>query len=126
MKIKVSEATGHVLNWMVAKADNAMAPAGDVVMMGKQLFVAYKGDFGEPGQWVLYRPTTDWGQGGPLIDLGRITVGTTETDMCTGWAMDEEGNKAFAGGPTMLIAAMRCFVISRLGDEVDVPGELLP
>jgi hypothetical protein len=28
-------------------------------------------------------------------------------------------------GPTPLIAAMRCFVASKLGDEVDVPKELL-
>jgi hypothetical protein len=27
-------------------------------------------------------------------------------------------------GPTPLIAAMRCYVASRLGDEVDVPEEL--
>jgi hypothetical protein len=27
-------------------------------------------------------------------------------------------------GPTPLIAAMRCYVQSRLGDEVDVPKEL--
>lgn len=28
-------------------------------------------------------------------------------------------------GPAPLIAAMRCFVVSRLGDEVEVPEELL-
>ena len=28
-------------------------------------------------------------------------------------------------GPTKLIAAMRCYVASKLGDEVDVPEELL-
>ena len=28
-------------------------------------------------------------------------------------------------GPTPLIAAMRCFVASHLGDEVNVPEELL-
>lgn len=28
-------------------------------------------------------------------------------------------------GPTPLIAAMRCFVASKLGDEVEVPDELL-
>ena len=27
-------------------------------------------------------------------------------------------------GPTPLIAAMRCYVASKLGDEVDVPDEL--
>jgi len=31
----------------------------------------------------------------------------------------------FNFGPTPLIAAMRCFVASKLGDEVDVPEELL-
>ena len=30
-----------------------------------------------------------------------------------------------AFGPTPLIAAMRCFVASKLGDEVDVPDELI-
>jgi hypothetical protein len=27
-------------------------------------------------------------------------------------------------GPTPLIAAMRCYVASKLGDEVDIPEEL--
>mgnify|MGYP003443521145 FL=1 len=29
------------------------------------------------------------------------------------------------GGPTPLVAAMRCYVASKLGDEVDVPEELM-
>jgi hypothetical protein len=28
-------------------------------------------------------------------------------------------------GPTPLIAAMRCYVASKLGDEVEIPAELL-
>jgi hypothetical protein len=28
-------------------------------------------------------------------------------------------------GPTPLVAAMRCYVASQLGDEVDVPDELV-
>lgn len=28
-------------------------------------------------------------------------------------------------GPTPLIAAMRCYVASKLGDEVEIPEELL-
>ena len=32
---------------------------------------------------------------------------------------------AYWDGPTALIAAMRCFVASRLGDEVEVPEELV-
>lgn len=30
-----------------------------------------------------------------------------------------------AEGPTPLIAAMRCYVASKLGDEVDIPEELI-
>lgn len=29
-------------------------------------------------------------------------------------------------GPTPLVAAMRCYVASKLGDEVDIPDELAP
>jgi hypothetical protein len=38
----------------------------------------------------------------------------------------EVGEKAHkvVYGPTPLIAAMRCFVSSRLGDEVEIPKEL--
>jgi hypothetical protein len=28
-------------------------------------------------------------------------------------------------GPTVLIAAMRCFCCSQLGDEIEIPEELL-
>jgi hypothetical protein len=28
-------------------------------------------------------------------------------------------------GPTPLVAAMRCYVASKMGDEVDVPEDLL-
>ena len=33
--------------------------------------------------------------------------------------------KTVIHGPTPLIAAMRCYVASKLGDEVEVPEELL-
>lgn len=32
--------------------------------------------------------------------------------------------KGIQKGPTPLIAAMRCYVASRLGDEVEIPEEL--
>jgi len=37
----------------------------------------------------------------------------------------EFSEEAYQEGDTPLIAAMRCYVASKLGDEVDVPEELL-
>jgi hypothetical protein len=37
-----------------------------------------------------------------------------------------DGSEHHATGPTLLIAAMRCFVASKLGDTIDIPEELLP
>ena len=70
-----------------------------------------------------YDPTTNWAQGGPIIERERVSTQTTEShwdaDMTT-----PEGKFIQAEGPTPLIAAMRCYVASKLGDTIDVPEEL--
>jgi hypothetical protein len=38
---------------------------------------------------------------------------------------DEMDMQWICRGPTPLIAAMRCYVASKMGDEVDVPDELV-
>jgi hypothetical protein len=67
--------------------------------------------------------STDWLQGGPIIEREGISI----------WVFDDVTWKAetpFVGvdcvyeGPTPLIAAMRCFVASKLGDEIDIPEDL--
>jgi hypothetical protein len=76
-------------------------------------------------------PSTDWAQGGPIIEregIGLLRVGDRlphqqwdagETDELpdTLWAV--------VSGPTPLIAAMRCYVASKLGDNIDIPEELI-
>jgi len=67
-----------------------------------------------------------WAHGGPIIEREGIDVFHTER---AGPVWEAEIQTApmkriFARGPTPLIAAMRCFVASKLGDEVDVPEEL--
>ncbi len=57
------------------------------------------------GAWA---PSTDWAQGGPLIEREKITLSDCEG----GWAAGYAGTlNSF--GPTPLIAAMRCFVASK-------------
>ena len=70
-----------------------------------------------------YAPSTDWAQGGPIIEREGIDVMPMFHFKPTGWQAQVPGT--CYSGPTPLIAAMRCFVASKLGDEVDVPAEVL-
>lgn len=67
-------------------------------------------------------PSTDWAQGGPIIE--REHIGTYHFVLPEdGWAASVFDDPIYVG-PTPLIAAMRCYVASKLGDEVEVPEEL--
>ena len=67
------------------------------------------------------RWSIDWAQGGPIIERDKITIeytGDPDT-WCANIRADEE-----VYGPTPLIAAMRAFVASKLGNEVEIPEGL--
>lgn len=65
---------------------------------------------------------TSWAQGGPIIERECIDIRFGGEDL---WEAAMDAQTLTAPGPTPLIAAMRCFVASRLGDEVEVPEELI-
>jgi len=68
--------------------------------------------------------STNWAQGGPIIEREKIAL-IPPNERIDEWEAvhpDRMHNEEY--GPTPLIAAMRCFVASKLGDEVDVPKEL--
>jgi len=114
MKIKISEASGPVLDWLVAKCE------------GVQVEKIMDLSFWSSANWEMY--STDWAQGGPIIEREKMTVGMCigETkwgaDIYAGTGLDIKANRT---GPTPLIAAMRCYVASKLGTEVEVPEELV-
>ena len=66
-----------------------------------------------------YSPSTDWAQGGPIIEREGLTI----THQQNQWAAQTDDD-LFEFGPTPLIAAMRCYVASKLGDEIELPEEL--
>lgn len=105
MKVKTSELIGAALDWAVDKAEDRIRPDGGY----------YCGHHGRVSRW-----STDWSQGGPIIEREGITL----THQTHKWAAQTDDD-IFAWGATPLIAAMRCYVASKLGDEVDVPEELL-
>ena len=76
--------------------------------------------------------SSDWAQGGPIIE--RECIATYASGACSAapknpdyWVAEilDASEMITQYGPTPLIAAMRCFVASKLGDDVDIPEELL-
>ena len=64
---------------------------------------------------------SDWALCGPIIEREKIGV----VYFPDGWqAQNWQGQHNTQSGPTPLIAAMRCYVSSRLGDKVEIPEEL--
>lgn len=133
MKVKVIRATPAQLDWMVLTAlcggPADVADFGSIIPWTKKIRACWKGR--------LFKPTTDGDVATQIIEREKIE---------TRWIILEvdhdapEPKKATKGywqaanlltdtygytGPTMLIAAMRCFVAGRLGDEVDVPESIV-
>ena len=137
--MRTSELTGHALNWAVAQAegDKVYRPRlGRPADWDKE---AYLKD-GSDDRWVVrvenpkearfvdwtYNPSGDWMQGGPNIEREVITLIHPRWDGWTAHKYDDrvEDESYTLDGPTPLIAAMRCYVASKLGDEVEIPTEL--
>ena len=124
MKIKTSELVGAHLDVAVA-----MCEPYEKVSRGRLGSVYCWDNWGRP---IDFAPSTDWSIGGPILHREKIA---TETEHGDPWrARFGRARITFDGrahhyhhaeGPTPLIAAMRCFVASKLGDEVDIPEELL-
>jgi hypothetical protein len=72
-----------------------------------------------------YRPSSNWTDGGPLIESAGISVwrypDLDAWHACLEFNFSrEDGIKAkhYYQGPTLLIAGMRCLVASKFGNEV--------
>ena len=121
IKMQTSKLIGESLNWAVGMANG---------------WARYDSPFQQPDgrfRWTLmfknaepcmkdfatFEPSTDWSQGGAIIERERISI----THQVGQWAAQTDDD-LFAYGPTPLVAAMRCYVASKLGDTVDIPAEL--
>ena len=154
MKIKTSELTGPALDWAVAKAEgrglqrNPVGAQGghgwwiwEETPSGRGGILIDKSVYMEIGPHTQpktrnsgdrYSPSTDWAQGGPILGRELTSVNLVSEENEQKWSarkakyLPEEGAKVLEQcGPTPLIAICRCYVASKLGDEVDVPEELL-
>jgi len=65
----------------------------------------------------------NWMLGGPIIEREGLSVEPFK-GRANDWRCFEFKVGHVYAGPTPLIAAMRCFIASRLGDEVEIPEDL--
>ena len=112
--MKTNELTGAALDWAVARCEGYQA-----VFTNGTLRPVFRKCEAVEATWPSY--STDWAQGGPIIERERIDVWAWEKTWSAG---DNKALNTRAHGPTPLIAAMRCYVASKLGDDVDVPEEI--
>ena len=113
MKIKTSELTGAALDWAVAVCETRH----HVRVLGSVSFIK------NIDALIKFTASTDWQQGGPIIE--RELIETTRGGAYAEHFWKATRNSITAYGPTPLIAAMRCYVASKLGGEVDVPDALV-
>lgn len=122
IKIKTSELVGAALDWAVAKCEGLRV----------EFNFQYTNDKKFNGWWQLgpncWQPlnsySSDWSQAGPIIE--REKIATEWSSLWQSWLARDLRHAGFAfTGYTPLIAAMCCYVASKLGDEVEVPEELM-
>ena len=108
--MKTSELTGAALDWAVSKC------------------LGFDWEFPEIGD-SFAQYSSDWSQGGPIIEREKISLeylagaGDAGTDVWVA-TRHEQPCVSEERGATPLIAAMRCYVASKLGDEVEIPEEI--
>ena len=128
VKVKVTELNNAALAYTVAKLEGYKHVSFQQ-LDSMQVFVSNKKD-----ESFAYDPVgyifNGWNDAGPIIEREAITLRVNACNPGHWAAFIDFGSsntnvKARKSGPTPLIAAMRCYVASKLGNEVDVPDELL-
>lgn len=127
--MKTADLIGPALDWAVAKCEDAAIEIGK---RGDVIFDTYQDDPPagvneyNDSRWQMYHPSSDWSQGGPIIEREKIVLNPQYPAWCSTIRHTAETNRVslIYFGETPLIAAMRAYVASKLGDDVEIPEEL--
>lgn len=113
MIIKTNNLTGVDLNWAVSTCEGIDQ---DTAILNITC--------GDDNGWFLDF-IGDWAQGGPIIERHRIEICHLDNGE---WRAQLNANQWGVHcrhyGESPLIAAMRCYVASKLGDDVEIPEAL--
>lgn len=138
--IKTSELSGKALDYAVFLCLDDTLKQPEIGMIRSQ--------FG----YGKFNPSTNWVQCGPIIERESISIIRAEGEYCKharghvplwaacagvnslqqvygsqgdDWGASYQIDGDSVTGHTPLVAAMRCFVASKMGDSVEIPDELL-
>jgi len=119
-KINVATLSEEMLDYWVAKADELIPYREDdrakywlVDLPNKPATIIGPAPKGIPSE-SRYSPSTNWSQGGPIIEEESICPHRTIVK----WEASIDG-VTLGEGETALIAAMRAYVTFKFGEEVD-------
>ena len=119
--MRTNELSGAALDWAVTQCEGADFFA---LMDWDNDRLCYLTEWGED-----FEPSINWAQGGEIIERERICLEDAAGMYWVASLVHED--KEYDGvmrtemqGTTPLVAAMRCYVASCLGDEVQLPEEL--
>lgn len=110
--MKTSELSGAALDWAVAKCEGVTCAIWQGVVVD---------EFSNP---LMYH--NDWALAGAIIEREKIGLhyGDGTWGVNAGrWEANHPECLYVEGGDTPLIAAMRCYVASKMGDEVELPED---
>ena len=117
--MKTSELSGAALDWAVGIIEGTAFDTEEI-----SLFI-------EDWEQGEFNYSSDWALAGAIIEREGIAVDCERSSgRVSGWvacnevAGDDNWDANVHYGTTPLIAAMRCYVTSKLGDEVELPEEL--
>ena len=133
IEMKTTELIGPALDWAVAKCVYEKVPT--TLPFDEFLKGSVHGNWGlTESEWGEiqalkdgYSPSTNWGQGGPLIAEYRVSL----EDIGIGWIATSRCCTSAAGSMTpqasdsLLVAACRAIVCASIGDTVQIPSELI-
>lgn len=148
-KVKTDALSGPALDWAVAAVEIAeghyttesknyelpllkMDPGWFASKYGQSVFGPgdgrWQGHGSKDGAWQArgcswgrFQPSSSWEWAGPIIEREGIGFYKANGDK---WRAQPYGGEYVSYGATALIAAMRCYVKSKLGHEVEIPEEL--
>lgn len=101
--MKTSELTGAALDWAVAQCTG---------------FPVRNGFDDNCPEY-----STRWEECGPLIEREIAKIERFSDSLWEATAFTKNAQDFVQNGPTPLIAAMRCYVASKMGDDINIPDE---
>lgn len=132
MLIQSNDMSGLPLDWAVAKAMGLLDSGRVKIYQNGDLWCHRPAVAFDPTPSVYYSP--DYSPSTKWEDAGRVLNEITEfgaftdppsTRYCAHISKEDSEEIWSSFGETSLIALMRCFVESKLGEEIEVPEELI-